>query len=80
RNLLINISMLTNIKSFLFKNKSFKQTIAKNSFRLLIAEFVSRLFTFLISLRVARALGVVEFGAYNFVMTYVIFFVLIVDF
>ncbi len=72
--------MLKNIKSFLLKNKSFKQTIAKNSFRLLVAEFVSRLFTFMISLRVARSLGVVEFWAYNFVMTYVIFFVLIVDF
>jgi len=69
-----------NLKSLLFHNTSPKQTVAKNSFRLLLSEFVARIFTFLISLRVARSLGVIEFWSYNFVMTFCTFFVLIVDF
>jgi len=49
------------IKNFLFQNTSFKQTVAKNSFRLLVSEFVARLFTFLIGLWIARELGKSEF-------------------
>lgn len=68
------------IIDFLFKNISFKQTVAKNSFRLLVSEFIARLFTFLISLRIARKLWKAEFWVYNYVITFVTFFVLIVDF
>jgi O-antigen/teichoic acid export membrane protein len=53
--------MLTKLKSFFLENKTAKQTVAKNSFRLLLSEFIARIFTFLISLRVARSLGVLEF-------------------
>lgn len=72
--------MLEYIKTHFFQNITPKQTIIKNGFRLTMSEFISRLFTFVISLRVARSLGVVEFGVYNYVMTYVVFFVLVVDF
>ena len=68
------------IKNFLFQNTSFKQTVAKNSFRLLVSEFVARLFTFLISLWIARKLWKSEFWVYNYVITFITFFVLIVDF
>jgi len=68
------------IKNFLFQNTSFKQTVAKNSFRLLVSEFFARLFTFLISLRIAHRLWNAEFWIYNYVMSFVTFFILIVDF
>lgn len=72
--------MKEKIKNFLFQNTSFKQTVAKNSFRLLVSEFFARLFTFLISLWIARHRWKAEFWVYNFVMSFVIFFTLIVDF
>ena len=72
--------MWTQIKTFMFQNNSFKQTVAKNSFWLLFSEFAARLFTFFISIRVARSLWVIDFGTYNFVMTFVTLFVLVVDF
>ena len=72
--------MKKKIKDFLFKNTSFKQTVAKNSFWLLFSEVVARLFTFLIGLRIARYWWKAEFWVYNFVMSFVVFFVLIVDF
>ena len=68
------------IKNFLFQNTSFKQTVAKNSFRLLVSEFVARLFTFLIGLWIARELWKSEFWVYNYVITFITFFVLIIDF
>lgn len=68
------------IKNFLFQNTSFKQTVAKNSFRLLVSEFVARLFTFLIGLWIARKLWKSEFWIYNYVITFITFFVLIIDF
>ena len=68
------------IKNFLFQNTSFKQTVAKNSFRLLVSEFVARLFTFLIGLWIARKLWKSEFWVYNYVITFITFFVLIIDF
>jgi len=64
----------------MLQNTSFKQTVAKNSFWLLFWEFAARLFTFFISIRVARSLWVIDFGTYNFVMTFVTLFVLVVDF
>lgn len=68
------------IKKYLFENIWFKQTVAKNSFWLLFSEVVARLFTFLISLWVARHWWKAEFWVYNYVMSFVVFFVLIVDF
>lgn len=64
----------------MLQNNTFKQTVAKNSFWLLFWEFAARLFTFFISIRVARSLWVIDFGTYNFVMTFVTLFVLVVDF
>ena len=72
--------MKKKIKNFLFENTWFKQTVAKNSFWLLFSEVVARLFTFLISLWVARHWWKAEFWVYNFVMSFVVFFVLIIDF
>ena len=72
--------MWNKIITFMLQNNTFKQTVAKNSFWLLFWEFAARLFTFFISIRVARSLWVIDFGTYNFVMTFVTLFVLVVDF
>ena len=72
--------LFQNISDFIFKNSWFKQTVAKNSFWLLFSEFLSRVFTFLISLWVSNKLWANWFWTYTFVMSVVTFFVLIVDF
>ena len=72
--------LFQNISDFIFKNSWFKQTVAKNSFWLLFSEFLARVFTFLISLRVSNKLWANWFWTYTFVMSVVTFFVLIVDF
>ncbi|MFA5747766.1 MAG: flippase, partial [Candidatus Absconditabacterales bacterium] len=68
------------IKKHLLENNSPRQTIIKNSFWLLASEFISKLFTFIVTLRIARHLGVEQFGVSNFVMTFVGFFVIVTDF
>ena len=73
-------NIFRNISDFIFKNSWFKQTVAKNSFWLLFSEFLSRVFTFLISLWVSNKLWANGFWTYTFVMSVVTFFVLIVDF
>lgn len=72
--------MISKLKKHLLQNNSFKQTVAKNSFRLLVSEFLARLFTFLISLRIAHNRWKSEFWIYNYVMTFSTFFILIIDF
>lgn len=72
--------LFQNISDFIFKNSWFKQTVAKNSFWLLFSEFLARVFTFIISLRVSNKLWANWFWTYTFVMSVVTFFVLIVDF
>ncbi|MEI8092108.1 MAG: oligosaccharide flippase family protein [bacterium] len=52
----------------------------KNSFRLLVSEIVSKVCTFLVTLWIARYLGVESYGMSNFAMTFAGFFVLAVDF
>jgi O-antigen/teichoic acid export membrane protein len=64
----------------LFQNTSVKQTIIKNSFWLLVSEIVSKICTFLVTLWIARYLGVESYGMSNFSMTFAGFFVLAVDF
>ena len=68
------------ISQRLFQNTSVKQTIIKNSFWLLVSEVVSKVCTFLVTLWIARYLGVESYGISNFSITFAGFFVLAVDF
>lgn len=72
--------MLVKIKSFLFENTSDKQTIIKNTFWLMLAEFLSKGSMFLITILIARILGPTEFGMLSFIMSFVAMFVVITDF
>ena len=68
------------IKSYLLQNTSTKQTIVKNTFRLLIAEWVSKGSLFLISILIARQLGPEQFGVMSFVISFVSLFIVFTDF
>ena len=72
--------MFQKIISFLFENKSDKQTILKNTFWLMLAEFLSKWSAFLITILIARILGPSEFGMLSFVMSFVAMFVVVTDF
>ncbi|MEI8008542.1 MAG: oligosaccharide flippase family protein [bacterium] len=74
------MSLFQKIKSYLFNNTSAKQTIIKNTFRLLIAEGVSKGSLFLISILIARQLGPEQFGVMSFVISFVSLFIVLTDF
>ena len=74
------MSRFHKIKSYLLNNTSTKQTIIKNTFRLLIAEWVSKGSLFLISILIARQLWPEEFGVMSFVMSFVSMFIILTDF
>jgi len=72
--------MLQKIKSFLFENKTDKQTIMKNTFWLMLAEGVSKWGMFFITILIARLLWPEQFGILSFVMSFVAMFIVITDF
>ena len=67
------------IKKLLFKNLSFRQTIFKNTFWLILSEIVSKLLFFILLILIARYLGVKEYGVFSFVFAFVSFFSIFVD-
>lgn len=56
------------IRSFLFKNKTTAQTIAKNTFWLLAGEAISRTIRAIVVIYAARILGTAGYGAFAFAM------------
>lgn len=62
------------IKNYLLDNISTKQILLKNGFWVSVASLFINGSKFTIQLYVARLLGVAEFGAYNFVISFVAFF------
>ncbi len=72
--------MIKRVKSFLFENKSDKQTIMKNTFWLMLAEGVSKWGIFFITVLIARMLWPEQFWVMNFVMSFVAMFIVITDF
>jgi len=72
--------MIKKVKSFLFENKTDKQTIIKNTFWLMLAEGISKWGMFLITILIARILWPEEFGVLSFVMSFVAMFIVITDF
>jgi len=72
--------MFSKLKKFLLVNTSTKQTIVKNTFWLLLAEWVSKWSLFLISILIARQLWPEQFGVMSFVMSFVGMFIVLTDF
>ncbi len=68
------------IKSFLFENKTNKQTIIKNTLWLILAEGISKGGIFLITIIIARLLWPEDFGILSFIMSFVAMFLVITDF
>lgn len=62
------------IKNYLLNNISTKQILLKNGFWVSVASLFINGSKFTIQLYVARLLGVAEFGAYNFVISFAAFF------
>jgi O-antigen/teichoic acid export membrane protein len=68
------------IKAFLFKNTSTRQTLAKNSFWLLIGDVFGRLLKLAIVVVATRELGVEGWGIFSYGLAFVGLFFLLGDF
>jgi O-antigen/teichoic acid export membrane protein len=71
---------MMNVKSLLFENKGIRQTIFKNTFWLGLGAMVSKLFSLILLIYVARILGAEEYGKFNFALAFAGFFTVIHDF
>ena len=72
--------MLTEIKDLFFKNKSTKQTLAKNAFWLTITMAISSIASVFISIWIARHFGPSDYGKWGFALSFVTFFSVFVEF
>ena len=61
--------MIKKIKSFLFENKTAKQTAAKNTFWIGIGTVASRIIKALIIIYAARVLGVENYGVFSYALS-----------
>jgi O-antigen/teichoic acid export membrane protein len=64
----------------LFHNKSSRQTIAKNSFWLLLAEGSNKGILFLVAILIARHFSVEEYGVFGFVFSIMTLIAMVADF
>ena len=71
--------MFEKIKSFLFKNTTAKQTVAKNTVWLSVSNFGGRLIKAGVVIYAARVLGASEWGVFSYATTLAAFFTLFVD-
>lgn len=71
--------MFQKIKSFLFKNTTTKQTIAKNTIWMSISQFGGRLIKAVIIIYAARILGTAEYGIFSYAVTLAGFMSLFMD-
>jgi len=67
------------LENLLFTNISPKQTFFKNSFWLLLAQIISRLFKLILVLVSARLLGPTGFGTFSYILSIVTFFFMFAD-
>ena len=72
--------MLTEIKDLFFKNKGTKQTLAKNAFWLTITMAISSIAGVFVSIWVARHFGPSDYGKWGFVLSFVSFFSVFIEF
>lgn len=68
-----------NLKEILFENKGFKQTIFKNTFWMAVSQIAVRLLKLVLIIYVARLLSVVEYGKFNWVLSFVTLFTVFSD-
>ncbi len=71
--------MIRRIKSFLFENKTAKQTVAKNSFWLAVTNFGGRALKAVIIIYAARVLGTAGYGVFSYALTLAGFLTLFID-
>jgi len=71
--------MWQKIKSFLFKNGTSSQTVAKNTVWLSISNFGGRIIKAAIIIYGARVLGTAGYGVFSYAVTLAGFFTLFVD-
>ncbi len=71
--------MLSRIKSFLFRNSSTKQTVAKNTVWLTISNFGGRLIKAVVIIYAARVMGAADYGVFSYALTLAGFFTLLID-
>ncbi len=71
--------MITRIKSFLFENKSEKQTFLKNTFWLTAGNISSRLIRGLMIIYAARVLGTAGYGIFSYILSLAGFFTMFSD-
>ena len=74
------MSLQKKLSHLLFTNRSPRQTVVKNAFRLLLADVFAKGITALSLLYLAYLLGTQQFGIYSFITSYAGFFVLVVDY
>jgi len=73
-------NIISNPSAFFLKNLGIKQTIAKNTFWLVIAEGISSFLKFILIIYVARILGTTEYGKFAFAFAFVSLFAIFSDF
>src|SRR4051812_1089803 len=71
--------MFKKIKSFLFKNTSTRQTVAKNTIWGTISQIGGRMIKAIIILYAARVLGTAEYGVFSYTLTLAGFMSLFMD-
>lgn len=72
--------MIRKIKSFLFENKTVRQTVFKNALWLGIGQTAGRLIRAVIVIYSARVLGAAEYGVFSYAFTLAAFFTILTDF
>lgn len=73
------MSKLQKIKSFLFENKTARQTVAKNTFWLFSGEIIGRLFKLAIVIFATRKLGIEGWGVFSYGLAFISMFFLLGD-
>ncbi|KKU16443.1 MAG: Polysaccharide biosynthesis protein, partial [Parcubacteria group bacterium GW2011_GWC1_45_9] len=67
------------LKSFLFENKSIRQTVLKNTFWLTFGNIISRLIRAVLIIYAARVLGVAGYGVFSYALSLAGFFAIFAD-
>jgi len=73
-------NVISNPAGFLLHNLGEKQTIAKNTFWLGVAEGITRFLKLFLIIYVARILGATEYGKFTFALAFVSLFAIFSDF
>lgn len=72
-------NVLSNPRAFFLQNLGLKQTIAKNTFWLAVAEAITRFLKLVLIIYVARILGATEYGKFTFALAFVGLFAIFSD-